>query len=171
MRFVAFMLAAALSATAPAHAQPAPAPAAAASDAAARLAAARRLMEATGAIAMVGQMIDALDQQLVAHLSQMNPGKEAEVRRIVTDLLLPEFRARAGELEEPTMRIWADAFTAAEMDEIVAFYATPVGRKALAMMPQLAAQSTQLGMAWGQRVAQEAFAKHERAMRERGIRI
>ena len=147
------------------------APAAASPDGEARLAAARRLMQATGATALAGQLVDALEQQLVALLAQANPGREAEVRSIVTDLLLPEFRARVGELEGPTERIWAAAFTAAEMDEIIAFYATPVGRKALSVMPQLAQRSTELGMAWGQRVAQEAFAKHQAALRARGIRI
>lgn len=137
----------------------------------ARMDAARRLMAVTGAAALAGQMVDAVGQQLIAHLVQANPGREAEVRAIVAELLLPEFRARIGELEEPSIRIWSDAFTAAEMEEIMAFYATPVGRKALALMPELATRSTQLGMAWGQRVAQEAFIRHEAAMRARGVRF
>jgi len=37
--------------------------------------------------------------------------------------------------------------------------------------PQISQQSTALGMAWGQRVAQDAIAKHERTIRERGIRL
>jgi hypothetical protein len=173
MRIAPLLLGALLLAATPVSSQPAPpvGPGAAASDTDARLAAARRMMETTGAMALAAQLIDALEGQLVAALSQANPGREAQVRQVVTELLLPEFRTRVGELEAPILRIWADAFTAAEMEEIIAFYATPAGRKTLSVMPQLSQQSGMLGMAWGQRVAQEAFAKHERALRERGIRI
>ena len=175
MRVPAMLTAVLLFGAAPAHAQAqapqAQAPQAAAPDLDARMDAARRLMTATGAIGMAGQLVDILGQQLVTHLAQMNPGRQAEVQGLVAELLLPEFRARVGELEQPMIRIWADTFTVAEMEELIAFYATPTGRKALAAMPQLAAQANQLGMAWGQRVAQEAFAKHEAAMRARGLRI
>jgi hypothetical protein len=162
----------ALALAAPVLAQPAPAPAQpATSETDARLSAARKLMETTGAIGMARQMIDGLEQQLVQIIASANPGKEAQVQSLVTELLMPEFRARIGELEEPTLRVWADAFTVAEMDELLAFYATPIGRKTLSVMPQLSQQSSALGMAWGQRVAQDAIAKHERAIRDRGIRL
>lgn len=173
MRTTIVVLAAMLAAGGPAHAQPAPpsVPGATATDLDARLEAARRMMAVTGAMSIAAQLIDALEGQLVALLEQANPGREAQVRAVVSELLLPEFRARIGELEQPLQRIWADAFTVAEMDEIMAFYATPAGRKTLSVMPQLSQQSSMLGMAWGRRVAEEAFAKHERALRERGIRI
>lgn len=172
MRLATLSLAALLLA-APALAQTAPPapPTAATTDTDARLDAARKLMEATGAIGMARQMIDGLEQQLVQIIAGANPGKEAQVRSLVTELLMPEFRARIGELEQPTLRIWADAFTVAEIEELLAFYATPIGRKTLSVMPQLSQQSSALGMAWGQRVAQDAITKHERAIRERGIRI
>jgi hypothetical protein len=159
-----FLLAAAPSA----RAQPAAAPPA---EQQARLDAAQRLMAATGAIGMATQMLAGMQAQLIALLGQMNPGKHAEVQSLVTDVLLPEFRMRLGELEEPIKLIWAEAFTIAEMDELVAFYGTPLGRKALSVVPQIAQQAQAVGMAWGQRVAQEAIAKHEQTIRARGIRI
>lgn len=163
---------AALLLAAPAMAQPAPAPAPpAATDLDARLDAARRLMEVTGAMRMAGQIMDGLETQLIQIIASANPGKEALVRSLVSDLIMPEFRARVGELEQPILRIHADAFTGAEMEELIAFYATPLGRKVLAVTPQVSQQTFTLGAAWGQRVAQDAVAKHERAIRERGIQL
>jgi hypothetical protein len=170
MRTAALVLAAALLAAPSVLAQATPPPTTQ-TQADARQAAAQRLMAATGAMAMAGQMLEAIQQQLVALLTQLNPGKGDEVQGLVADVLMPEFRARIGDLEQPTLRIWAEAFTAAEMDELVAFYNTDLGRKALAAMPQIAQASQALGMAWGQRVAQDAIAKHQQTIRQRGLRI
>jgi hypothetical protein len=163
---------AALLLAAPAMAQTTPNPAPpAATDLDARLDAARRLMEVTGAMGMARQVMDGLEAQLIQLIASANPGKEALVNSLVTELLMPEFRARVGELEQPSLRIYAGAFTLAEMEELIGFYATPIGRKVLAVTPTISQQSAALGMAWGQRVAQDALAKHERAIRDRGIRL
>jgi uncharacterized protein len=163
---------AALLLAAPAMAQPAPAPAPpAATDLDARLDTARRLMEVTDEMGMLRQIMGALEAQLIQRIATANPGKEDLVRRLVSDLIMPEFRARVGELVQPTLRIYAGSFTQAEMEELMAFYATPIGRKVLAVTPQITQQSTALGLAWGQRITRDAIAKHERAIRERGIRL
>ena len=50
-------------------------------------------------------------------------------------------------IKEEVLDIYVAAFTEAEARELVAFYTSPVGRKALERMPQLSQQTAQLGQA------------------------
>jgi uncharacterized protein len=49
-----------------------------------------------------------------------------------------------GKLESELVSLYTDAFTEAELKELLAFYQTPVGRKVLEQMPQLMAHAAQL---------------------------
>lgn len=48
-------------------------------------------------------------------------------------------------LKPDMIRIYADAFTASELQELIAFYRTPTGKKTIEKMPQLMAQGGQIG--------------------------
>lgn len=70
-------------------------------------------------------------------------------------------------LRDEFAQIYQKAFTEAEFKEALAFYKTPVGRKALKQMPQLMEQGAQLGarrvqehMAELQQMLQQEAAKH-----------
>ncbi len=52
-----------------------------------------------------------------------------------------------GKLDEALVALYTDAFSEAELKELLAFYQTPVGRKVLEQMPQLMAHSAQLTQA------------------------
>ena len=52
-----------------------------------------------------------------------------------------------GKLDEALLALYTDAFSEAELKELLAFYQTPVGRKVLEQMPQLMAHSAQLTQA------------------------
>ena len=43
------------------------------------------------------------------------------------------------------IKIYSEAFTASELEEIIAFYSTDVGQKSIQKMPALTAQGAQLG--------------------------
>jgi hypothetical protein len=160
-----------LAAAPAAAAQPAPTAPASAAEADARLAAVRRLMDTMGFAEVGAQVVVGLEQHLVAMMLRDNPHREGEVREIVRQFLIPEFVARIHEIEESLMRIWADAFTVEELDQLTAFYGSPLGRKAQAGRPQIAERTFALALAWGGRIGQEAIAKHQSAIRARGIRI
>ena len=53
--------------------------------------------------------------------------------------------ATIDEMLRETEQLYARHFTAAELDQIAAFYRTPVGAKMLASMPQVMAESMQIG--------------------------
>ncbi len=49
-------------------------------------------------------------------------------------------------LKPDLVRIYAEAFTAAELRELTAFYRTPLGVKTVSLMPRLMQQGSELGM-------------------------
>ena len=48
-------------------------------------------------------------------------------------------------LKPDMVQIYADAFTASELKELIAFYRTPTGKKTIEKMPQLMSQGGQIG--------------------------
>ena len=48
-------------------------------------------------------------------------------------------------LEEEVTELYAESFTADEIYEIIEFYETPVGQKALRLMPELSARGAEIG--------------------------
>ena len=134
-------------------------------------AAAKELVEALNSAAQAEQVMSAVAQQIIAALAQASGKPADEVRRIVDEVLMPEFRLRLPELNAFTIELWASQMTAPELRELRAFYATPLGRQLQEVTPAIATASAGFGMKWGQEVAVSALAKHRETLRARGLKI
>ncbi len=92
---------------------------------------------------MVSRAWPAFEPQLRAAMPHASPaaldGFRAEYQRIVAE--------HARELIGATPIIYAKYFTADELRAMLAFYRSPAGRKALAVMPQVIADSVKLSVA------------------------
>ncbi|WP_128080007.1 DUF2059 domain-containing protein [Roseicella frigidaeris] len=136
------------------------------------LAAARGLVASLGLQGQVEDMIGQMRAPMIAALRQQAPRlPEAQVASLVDEFVMPEFRARAGEVVEATAAIYAGRLTPAEMRQVAEFYATLVGAKLRGLMPEVFAESMRFGQAWGARVAAAALAKHREALRARGLNL
>lgn len=77
-------------------------------------------------------------QQALAQVERMLPEVSAAMNRMFQDpALIDEMIAEMAPL-------YARHFTTAEIDELARFYATPLGRKMMSVMPQLTAESMML---------------------------
>ena len=105
---------------------------------ASHLAAAEALLVAAQTEAVMDQAIDSMLENQV----EMNPELEA-----FDDIM----RAFAREhlswaaVRDELVRVYAQAFTEAELREITAFYRTETGRKAVLLTPRLMAQGMEIG--------------------------
>ena len=103
------------------------------------LRAAEQLLELTGMDTALDQSIDAILTMEI----QQNPALQQHAAA------LRAFFARHMSYEslKPDLaRIYADAFTADELDEITRFYRTPTGAKTVRLLPTLMQQGAQLGV-------------------------
>lgn len=111
----------------------------------------QKLMNLTGA-ANLG--VQAADQMIASMRGAM---------ATVPDKFWTEFRKEinADELVNLIIPVYDKHLTAAELKELIKFYETPVGKKMIAVMPAITAESMQVGQQWGTEVARRAKAKLE----------
>lgn len=118
-----------------------PAAAAAQSDADLRRAAAREVIHASGADSAAVHAIEiALPAQRAA-----NP----QVPAAFWDEFLLRARKKLPELIDSLAPIYAGHFTLAELQQLRAFYESPIGRRLVAEQGGLQEQSTRIGQRWG----------------------
>lgn len=135
-------------------------------------AAAQKLAQAVGVEHQVGQVLELMRGQMVLIMQKGAPGKSpTDINRTVDDIMLPEFRARLGEVTAAIVEIYASNYSAADMKELREFYATPLGQRLLKVSPIIAQQSFAAGRQWGEQVAKDALRKNAEELRRRGITL
>lgn len=113
----------------------------------------KELMVLTGASQM-GQMFgNAFVQQLTTILKSTNPDidpkafvfLEEEINKLIREELVEKKT-----LQELIYPLYHKYLTHSDIKELIRFYKTPVGKKAISVMPQLTRESMQAGQKWGQ---------------------
>jgi hypothetical protein len=79
-----------------------------------------------------------------------------------------QYAPRVSELVEATARIYASHFTEQELKELLAYYQSPIGQKAIAEEPKIIEQSMASAGSWGDNLAQEVMASMRAEMKKRG---
>ncbi|MFZ4806192.1 MAG: DUF2059 domain-containing protein [Hyphomicrobiaceae bacterium] len=133
-----------------------------------RIAAAKKLFTAMGVDAQYKVMVDTMTNGLAVIVRQRHPAHGAAIGDVF-DSLKQKFIDRSGEMIDMIAPLWAEKFTAEDLETIADFFATPVGRKLVAVQPEIMQRSMQLGMVWGQRIGAEVEAEARIELKKRGI--
>jgi hypothetical protein len=107
----------------------------------------RRLLELVHAATVMQQGIEA-----------MIPAQRAASPQIPAafwDVFLAHTRRNLPRLVDALVPIYASRFSKAELDELVRFYASPVGRHLAEAQPAMMQESMVLGQAWGAEIGRE----------------
>jgi hypothetical protein len=131
-------------------------------------AAARELMEATGASSQFDQVIPALTGQLTQTFVQLAPDRAREIREVMGELV-KRFSRRKAELIDEVTLIYAERMSIDDMREVARFYRSGAGRRMVEAQPQILRRSMSVGQAWGQRIGAELDAEMRRELKKRGI--
>jgi hypothetical protein len=86
----------------------------------------------------------------------------------VAELLRAEYAPRTAELTNEVARSYAARFTEAELKELLAFYKSPLGRKAISEEPQVIDASAARMLEWGSKFSEEIINKMRAEMKKRG---
>ncbi len=130
--------------------------------------AARQLMTITGAERSFESILAVMRAQITLVVVQQNPGKEKQVREILKPIMEDAAR-RKEEVVSQAARLYAKQFTVAEMNEISAFYKTPIGRKLVARLPVIMQESIRIGQEWGQKLGADIINRFKEEARKRGL--
>ena len=124
----------------------------------------RRLLEITGAKALVVQSMADMSKSIKPALTNSLP--PGDYREKLIDLFFEKFLARANteNLLELAMPSYDKSFTHDEIRGLIKFYETPLGKKAVSVMPQLMSEMQEKGRKWGENLGrqcmQEVIAEH-----------
>jgi uncharacterized protein len=137
---------------------------------AARLAAARELMEVAGVAKQFDEVMPVLTQRLGETFVAIAPEKANEIREVFGQLAV-KFVDRKGELIDQIAALYAEKLTAEDMTAILAFYKSPVGARFIAIQPEMSRQAMTLGQRWGSAIGREIEAEARRELKKRGIEL
>lgn len=112
---------------------------------------AQELMELTGMIAMQRKMIDGLMPTLRQSMPPYMPDD------VLTDF---ENRLVGGDMQALIVSAYQRHFSSEDADAMIAFYKTPVGRRAILMMPVLMKELQEGGAQLGQETMQKVLEAH-----------
>jgi hypothetical protein len=94
-------------------------------------------------------------KQLMANFSKAFP----DVSQDFWDGFMKEIKPN--DLINLIIPIYEKHYTAEEIKELIAFYKTPVGKKTIAVLPQITADSMKAGQAWGKEIAKKVMKQLE----------
>lgn len=134
------------------------------------LVAARELIVATGAARQFETVVPMMVKQLEPLLNQVAPGKDAEIREIMT-LMTERFSARKGEMLEIIAGIYAAKLTEPEIRDLTRFFSQGAGAMFVAKQPEIVAESMTAGQKWGETIGVEIEREIKQELARRGIKI
>ncbi|MCW3466046.1 DUF2059 domain-containing protein [Chitinophaga nivalis] len=111
----------------------------------------KTFLELTGA----GKLGVQLSQHLIASFKGQFTAVPAEFWEKATSNI------NADELINLSIPIYAKYYTTEDIDELIRFYKTPVGQKAIQVTPLLMQESMEVGKVWGQQLAQKILKELE----------
>ncbi len=135
-----------------------------------RLAAARSLMEATGAARQFDAVMPMMVSQMEPLFLQMAPGKEKEIKEVM-GLMVERFGKRKSELFEEIATLYSEKMSTADMKELTQFFGSGVGQRFIQMQPEIVQSSMLIGQRWGQKIGEEIERDVREELAKRGIKI
>ena len=134
----------------------------------ARLAAAKEMMELSGAVKQFDEAVPLMLEQLARSFTQMAPDKSSEIREAL-DQLTPRFRQRKYELIDQIAALYATEMSLDDLNAVIAFYRSQVGTRFADIQPKIMRESMALGQRWGERLGMELQDEARRELKRRGI--
>ena len=136
----------------------------------AALAKAKELLQVSNLAAMRDQMVSLVEVQIAALMLDANPGQEDKVNRAVTEVIRPALKRRIPEYLDLAAGVYADHFTRAELDQLVAFYKSPLGQKLVREQSELVPAMTDMSKQWVNRVGNEVLNDAANDFVKRGLK-
>ena len=133
------------------------------------LAKARAVLLASAPPEQRTKMLSGLAMQFSRYVGSVNPGRESEVDDLVQTYFVPVINARYSEITDIGAREYAKDFTLPELNQLLAFYQSPLGRKLVDVQGKLDPIVKQQGPVVTRSIVSEAMQKMAPEMKKRGL--
>ncbi|MEE8188392.1 MAG: DUF2059 domain-containing protein [Kiloniellales bacterium] len=115
-------------------------------------AAIRELLEITGTMALAKQAMKQMMPSMWELVKKADPRISDDLLSVMEEEFLNAFDESLPEFIGGMVAIYDKYFTIGEINELLAFYRTELGRKTIKVMPQLLTESMSFGEVWGRDV-------------------
>jgi hypothetical protein len=100
-----------------------------------------------------------LTQQIIAQMLDLMKAEYPQVPEKFWDSFVAELRP--DEMIDEFIPLYSKYYSNEEIKQLIAFYQTPVGKKTIAILPQISRDSSAIGLRYGREAAQRALQKLE----------
>jgi uncharacterized protein len=132
----------------------------------------RHLMEVTGGTVIARQFAAASSQGIFQALKASRPevpDRALEVMDRELMALFSEKMAAPGGLMDQVIPVYHKYFTHQEIRELLDFYQTPIGKKAIMVLPRVVSDSMVAGRRWGESLGPEIETRVRAALEREGL--
>jgi uncharacterized protein len=133
-----------------------------------RLAAAKELMQVAGVAKQFDEVMPVLAHRLSEGFVAVAPDKADLIREVFAQMAV-KFIDRKGEVIDQIAVLYAEKLTLEDLTAVIGFYKSPVGARFVAIQPEMARRSMELGQRWGAQIGREIEAEARRELKKRGI--
>ena len=128
-----------------------------------------KLMEITGSKNIGMQMGKAINMSLANSLKAANPKTPEKAFVILADETNKLMDEQIDSLFKSIVPIYNNYFTKAEIDELLAFYETPIGKKTISVLPLITRDSMVVGQNWGKGLVPKLMENLQKRFKAEGI--
>ena len=117
----------------------------------------RKLLELAGANAVMEQTMQGMEKNIKPLMTNALPA--GEYRETLVDLFFEKFHSKLDlqKLRELAIPMYDKYFSDEELKGLIAFYQTPLGQKAVKVMPQLSAELMEAGSKMGEDIGRQSM--------------
>lgn len=134
----------------------------------------KKLIASTGSDRIAAQFAGAVTQSLSHALKAAHPDLPerifVSIRHDLTAMFTEKMNAPEGMIDR-VVPVYHKHFTHDEIRELLAFYQTAIGRKAIDVLPNVVGESTAIGQAWGRGLAPDIRRLIDAALGKEGIQM
>lgn len=129
------------------------------------------LIETTGSLKLIGDLVVASMPRAIESIKRNNPSITDKALDELRVIGLEEFRANLPDITDPMAAIYESLYSEDELRQIIEFYRSPLGRKMLEKTPIAFRQGQALGIAWAKKVGASIDARIKAEAVKRGYAI
>ncbi len=117
----------------------------------------RKLLDLVGTKDLMQQSFGGSMSQIKPLVTQSLPA--GEYREKLVDLFFQKFQSKVNldDFMNMAVPVYDKYFTADELKQMIKFYETPVGKKAISTLPKLTSELSEMGQKWGANLGREAM--------------
>jgi uncharacterized protein len=132
----------------------------------------KTLIETTGGTKIASQFAVMVTRQMFSTLKAARPEIPDRALGVMEQELTALFNEKVGTpggLIDSVIPVYDKYFSHAEVKELLAFYQTSIGKKAIAVLPQVVGESMVAGRRWGESLGPEIERRIDAALKREGL--